>query len=117
MKKIIKRNFNRELRKKRSRAKVSGTAEKPRLVVFRSNKYTYTQLIDDVKGQTLAAASTRGLKKGQKKTDAAKAIGELIGKKAKELGIKNATFHRSAYKYHGRVKAVAEGARGAGLKF
>lgn len=116
MNKIAKRNFNRDLRKKRSRAKVSGTAEKPRLVVFRSNKYTYAQLIDDSQGRTLAAASTKDLKRGQKKTEAAKAIGELLGKKAKELGIKNATFHRSAYKFHGRVKAVAEGARGAGLK-
>jgi large subunit ribosomal protein L18 len=111
-----KKNFNNELKKNRSRAKIFGTAEKPRLSIFRSNKYTYAQLIDDSQGRTLASASTQELGKKGKKVDLAKLLGELIAEKAKKAGIKSAIFHRSYYRYHGRVKAVAEGARGAGLK-
>lgn len=114
---LKKKNFNNELKKNRSRAKISGTAEKPRLSIFRSNKYTYAQLIDDLKGHTLASASTQELKKGGKKAELAKLLGELIAEKAKKAGIKSAVFHRSYYRYHGRVKAVAEGAREGGLKF
>ena len=114
--KIKKINLNRAMRKNRSRAKISGTAEKPRLAVFRSNKYTYAQLIDDEKGRTVASASTLELGKKTKKTEAAKALGALIAEKAKTAGVKTAVFSRSLYKYHGRVKAVAEGAREGGLK-
>lgn len=116
MKKSLKINLNRELRKKRNRATIFGTAEKPRLSVFRSNKYTYAQLIDDSKGHTLAAASTQELGKTGKKEKTAKELGSLIAEKAKKAGVKSATFQRSSYKYHGRVKAIAEGAREAGLK-
>lgn len=119
MKKVLKINLNRQLRKNRSRAKIFGTPEKPRLSIFRSNKYTYVQLIDDSRGRTLASASTQELnEKGKKakKLELAKALGELIAEKAKKAGVKSAVFNRSFYKYHGRVKAVAEGAREAGLK-
>ncbi len=113
-----KRNFNRELRKRRSRAKIFGTADRPRLSVFRSNRYTYAQLIDDSKGHTLASASTKELKKGAKtKTGQAKFLGELVAEKAKRLGVKSVVFSRGFYKFHGRIKAIAESAREAGLKF
>ena len=116
MKRGLKKNLNRGLRKARNRAKILGTAEKPRLSVFRSNRYTYAQLIDDVQGKTLAAASTQESVKGSKKTESAKILGGLIAEKAKKLGVKQAVMNRSFYKYHGRVKAVAEGANAAGLK-
>jgi large subunit ribosomal protein L18 len=103
-------------RAKRVRAKISGTPERPRLAVFRSNKYLYLQLIDDEKGHTLVSASTRELgEKKDTKTDQARAVGELLAKKAIAAGIKKAVFSRGAYKYHGRVKAAAEGARSGGL--
>lgn len=110
------KNKNRAFRKARSRAKISGTAEKPRLSVFRSNRYTYVQLIDDVQGKTLASASTQELKKAGKKTELAQQLGGLIAEKAKKLGLNQAVFNRSFYRFHGRVKAVAEGARAGGLK-
>ena len=126
MSKIGKKNLNRALRKNRNRAAIFGTAEKPRLSVFRSNKYTYVQLIDDAKGHTLAAASSRELLNRGKpakggsasggKAELAKSLGGLIAEKAKKLGVKSAVFNRSFYKYHGRIKAVAEAAREAGLK-
>lgn len=117
MKLIQKRALNRAFRKRRTRAKIFGTADQPRLSVFRSNRYTYVQLINDRSACTVAAASTKELasKKG-KKTELAKSLGELIAEKAKKLGIKTAVFSRGAYQYHGRVKAVAEGAREGGLK-
>ena len=116
MKKIIRQNLNRTLRKARSRAKFFGTAERPRLSIFRSNKFTYAQLIDDSVGKTIASVSTMSIK-NQKKSEAAKAIGSTIGEAAKKLGVTKIVFHKGAYKYHGRVAAVAEGAREAGLKF
>ena len=120
MKKIRVLNAIKEIRKKRSRFKISGTKEMPRLSVFRSNQWSYAQLIDDAEGKTLASASTREIKKtaGDKnpKISSAKALGGLIAKKAEEKGIKQAVFDRGENKYHGRVKAVAEGAREAGLK-
>jgi len=97
-----------------------GTAQKPRLSVFRSNTEIYVQLIDDTKGQTLAAASSKDKDiKAQKanKVEKSKMVGEAIAKKAVELGIKDVTFDRSGYLYHGRVKSVADGAREGGLKF
>lgn len=121
MRKILRKNLNKKLRKARSRRGISGTTSVPRVSVSRSNRYTYVQLIDDVKGVTLASLSSRKLNPpagGQKlkKTEAAKAIGLKLGEEAKKLGIKSAVFHRASYRYHGRVKAVADGLREAGIK-
>ncbi len=116
MKKILRQNLNRTLRKARSRAKFFGTAERPRLSVFRSNKFIYAQLIDDTVGKTIASVSTMAIKK-QKKSEAAKMAGVTLGEAAKKIGVLSAVFHKGSYKYHGRVAAVAEGARSAGLKF
>lgn len=97
-----------------------GTAQKPRLSVFRSNADIYVQLIDDLNGQTLAAASSKekdiAAQKGNK-VEKSKLVGEAIARKALELGIKNVTFDRGGYLYHGRVKSVADGAREGGLQF
>jgi large subunit ribosomal protein L18 len=102
----------------RVRKKVNGTAERPRLSVFRSNKAIYCQIIDDLKGHTLAAASTQdaGVAKGTK-IEQASAVGKIIAEKAKAAGITSIVFDRSGYLYHGRVKALAEGAREGGLQF
>lgn len=116
MKNIKIKNIKREQRRKRNRAKIFGTAKKPRLSVFRSNKHTYAQLIDDKKGITLVSASTKELKKKGTKTLKAKSLGELIAQKAKKLGLQQAVLNRGPYLYHGRVKAIAEGARAVGLK-
>lgn len=104
------------LRKRRDRGKISGTAECPRLSVFRSNRYAYAQLIDDERGHTLAAVSTKEVSVKKPKVAQAYALGELLAEKAKKSGIKKAVFNKSFYKYHGRVKAVAEGARKNNLK-
>ena len=102
----------------RIRKIVSGTAAKPRLSVFRSNKEIYAQLIDDVNGVTLLAASSRekGVATGTS-IEVASAVGKLVGEKALKAGIENVTFDRGGYLYHGRIKSLAEGAREAGLKF
>jgi len=108
-------------RRKRIRAKLEGTAEKPRLAVFRSNKHLSAQLIDDVKGHTIAAASSSEedmRKKPVKNTiEGAKTIGQLIAKRALAKSVAEVVFDRSGYLYHGRVKAFADAAREAGLKF
>ena len=98
---------------------VSGTAQKPRLVVFRSNSEIYAQIIDDTKGVTLVAASSRDkdLKATGTKTEKAKRVGQAIAKKALAAGIESISFDRGGYLYHGRVKSLAEGAREGGLKF
>lgn len=103
----------------RIRKKVSGTGQVPRLSVFRSNKEIYAQLIDDVSGKTLAAASSmdKSISNEGNKTDIAKAVGVELGKKAVEAGVETCSFDRGGYLYHGRVKALAEGAREGGLKF
>ena len=103
----------------RIRKSISGTAVKPRLSVFRSNKEIYAQLIDDVIGVTLMAASSREKEVSTEGTnvDVANAVGKLIAEKALKAGIENVTFDRSGYLYHGRIKSLAEGAREAGLKF
>ena len=102
----------------RIRKTVSGTAERPRLSVFRSNKEIYAQLINDVDGKTIATASSRdkGLDKGTK-TEIAAAVGKAIAEKGAKAGIEKVSFDRGGYLYHGRVKALADGAREAGLKF
>ena len=105
-------------RKNRVRAKITGTIRRPRLNIFRSLKHVYVQLIDDEQGKTVVSAKDTELKgaKGKRSEVAAK-VGELIAKKAAEAGIKEIVFDKSSYKFHGRVKAIAEGARKGGLKF
>jgi len=112
----------RQRRKLRVRRKVSGTAERPRLTVFRSNQHIYAQLIDDMAGQTLCAASTREkdlgseIKIASNKTAAA-AVGRTLAARARMKGIRTAAFDRSGYRYHGRVRALADAARESGLQF
>ena len=102
--------------KYRVRNKISGTTERPRMSVFRSNKQIYVQVIDDLSGKTLAAASSLGMEVMPKKDQAAK-VGELIAKKAQEAGITTVVFDLNGYLYHGRIKEVADAARNGGLKF
>jgi large subunit ribosomal protein L18 len=109
-------------RKKRIRKKVTGTAERPRLTVFRSAKHIYAQVIDDTNGRTLVAASTlieavKGQVSDAKKSDAAKLVGAALAKACSEKGIEKVVFDRNGYMYHGRIRALAEGAREAGLSF
>jgi large subunit ribosomal protein L18 len=114
------KSIRRQKIKFRVRRKVSGTTQKPRLSVFRSNTEIYAQLIDDDTSTTLAAASSRDkdiLAQKGTKVEKSKLVGAAIAKKANDLGLLDVTFDRSGYLYHGRVKAVAEGAREGGLKF
>ena len=106
----------RERIKMRIRKIVSGTAEQPRMTVFRSNKQIYVQIINDLTGTTLVSANSLGMEACPKKEQAAK-VGELIAKKALEAGITAVVFDRNGYLYHGRVKEVADAARNGGLKF
>ncbi len=106
----------RKIRHKRIRAKVTGTSKKPRLSVFRSASHIYAQLIDDEKGKVLVSASDLAIKKGQK-SEKAKQVGKLIAQEAEGKKIKAVVFDRGGYSYHGRLKALAEGAREGGLKF
>lgn len=116
VKSLRRKNIRHRIRRKIG----EGTAQKPRLSVFRSNKEIYVQLIDDLKGQTLASVSSKDkditAQKGTK-IEKSKLVGTAIAKKATELGLKDVTFDRGGYLYHGRVKAVADGAREGGLKF
>ena len=110
----------RRRRQMRVRRKVRGTADRPRVAVFRSNKHIYAQLIDDVAGSTLASASSRetdALSGGGAKKDVAKKVGELLGKRAVERGVTAAVLDRGGRLYHGRVQQLAEGARASGLQF
>lgn len=104
-------------RKARVRAKITGTTDRPRLSVFRSNSHIYGQLIDDVKGKTLVSGSDLGLKEKGNKSEVAGKVGEELAKKAVAKKIKKVTFDRNGFKFHGRVKALAEGARKGGLEF
>lgn len=99
------------------RHKVSGTAQKPRLTVFRSNTQIYAQCIDDVTGTTLASASSLGIKDKMTKIEQAVLVGTLVAKAAVEAGVTQVVFDRNGYLYHGRVKQLADAARAAGLKF
>ena len=105
----------------RIRKKINGTAEAPRLAVYRSNKQIYVQVVDDQNGVTILAASSRekevAAQTGIKKIDQAKLVGKLLATKCKEKGIEKVVFDRSGYKYHGRVKSLADAAREGGLKF
>ena len=109
----------RERRHRRIRGKVAGTAERPRLAVFRSNKGIFAQLVDDESGKTLAGASWLGLKKSFKgnRIEQATEVGKALAETAKKAGIESVVFDRGGYLYHGRVKALADGAREGGLKF
>lgn len=106
----------RERRHLRVRKHLAGTPERPRLVVFRSLKHIYAQLVDDTTGRTLITASDQGVPAG-KKAERSVHVGKAIAEKAKAAGISRVVFDRAGYKYHGRVKAVAEGAREGGLEF
>ena len=105
----------------RTRARISGTTERPRLSIFRSNAHVHAQIIDDIKGMTIVSASTLLLKKGDRakltKTEEAVTVGKLLAEDAKKKGVTAVVFDRGRYKYHGRVKAVAEAARESGLLF
>jgi len=125
---MIKKPEKKEIRSrihKRIRRKLSGTAARPRLAVFRSEAHIYAQVIDDVAGATVVSASTvdkvdksdKGGKTKGGNVAAAKAIGKLVAERAKEKGIKSVVFDRGGYQYHGRVKALADAARAAGLEF
>lgn len=114
------KNQVRKKRHARVRAKLSGTAERPRLNIYRSNKNIYAQLIDDANGVTLASASTLDKELSLESTgnaEAAQKVGELIAKRAVEKGIKEVVFDRGGYLYHGRIKALADAARENGLQF
>ena len=110
-----KQDEKRIRRHKRIRAKIAGTAERPRLSVFKSNKYLYAEIIDDVAGRTLAAASS--LEFNKKVKDEAREVGKTIAQRAGDKKIKKIVFDRGGFKYAGRIKALAEGAREGGLKF
>ena len=122
---MIKKDFVKERylrRRKRSKKKTKGSEKRPRLVVFKSNRYIYVQAIDDVSGKTIVSASSleSEIKKELKSTkdiEAAKKVGEIIGKRLKEKSYETVVFDRNGYLYHGRVKALADAAREAGLKF
>ena len=113
---VQKKRLHREKRRKRVRRKVVGTAQRPRLSVYRSNVHTYAQLIDDYAGHTLAAADSREVGEAENRTEAARKVGELIAKRGVDAGIDSVVFDRGGNKYHGRVAALAEGARSGGLR-
>lgn len=121
-KETIKKRLGRARRKARIRARISGTAERPRLNVFRSLTNIYAQVIDDEKGHTLVSASTVDKEvavavDGKTKREAAKIVGQFVAQRAKAAGITRVVFDRGGYRYHGRVAALAEGAREGGLEF
>ena len=113
---VEKKRLHREKRRKRVRRKVAGTAQRPRLSVYRSNVHIYAQLVDDDAGNTLAAADSREIGEAENRKEAALKVGELIASRASEAGIESVVFDRGGNKYHGRVAALAEGARSGGLK-
>lgn len=117
-----KKREGREQRHRRVRARVSGTSERPRMNIYRSLSNIYVQVIDDTVGKTLVSASTLDKEiakqvEGKPKLEAAKIVGKIVAERAKQAGITQIVFDRGGYKYHGRVAAVAEGAREAGLEF
>jgi large subunit ribosomal protein L18 len=115
---VITKRQARMRRHRRVRSKIEGTAERPRLVVFRSNRGIFAQLVDDRSGRTLASASWTALSGSSgSKTEQANAVGKALAEAAKKAGIERCVFDRGGYLYHGRVKALAEGAREGGLRF
>lgn len=116
----VNRNKLRLKRKRRIRKKISGTAERPRLCVFRSPRHVYVQVIDDDKGITLASSSSMGKEaagNGRANIEVCKEVGKRVAEKCKAINVSSVVFDKGGYAYHGRVKALAEGAREAGLKF
>ena len=113
---VIQKRAHREKRRKRVRRKIAGTANRPRLSVYRSNVNIYAQLIDDDAARTLAAADSREVGEAENRKEAARKVGELIARRAQEAGVEVAVFDRGGNKYHGRIAALAEGAREGGLK-
>lgn len=113
----INNNVGRLQRKKRVRAKISGTAQRPRLAIYKSLRGIYAQVIDDAKGKTLASANLSEIKKSKNTMEGAKEVGKLIAKKCVALKITTVTYDRAGYKYHGKVRYLAEGAREGGLIF
>lgn len=115
--KKISKNVSRQKRQLRIRKTIEGTADRPRLNVYRSNKAIYAQIIDDEKQTTLFSARSQEVGLAHSNIESAKAVGKLIAEKALKGGVKNVVFDRSGYLYHGRIKALAEAARSAGLQF
>ena len=113
---VEKKRLHREKRRKRIRRKIIGTAERPRLSVYRSNVHVYAQLVDDYAGHTLVAADSREVGEAENRTEAARKVGELVAKRAADAGVEEAVFDRGGNKFHGRVAALAEGARSGGLR-
>jgi large subunit ribosomal protein L18 len=114
---MITKNEKRLKIKARVRGKISGTAECPRLTVFRSNKQIYAQVVDDLTGRTLASASSLKIDEKLPKKEQASKVGELVAKNALEAGVEKVAFDRNGYLYHGRIKELADAARKGGLKF
>ena len=113
---VLDKRGQKRRRRGRIRRKIFGTAERPRLSVYRSNVYIYAQLIDDLGANTLVAADSREVDGAESRTDAARQVGELLANRAGDAGIETAIFDRGGNKYHGRVAALAEGARSGGLE-
>jgi large subunit ribosomal protein L18 len=113
---VLDKRGQKNRRKGRIRRKIFGTAERPRLSVYRSNVHIYAQLIDDLEANTLVAADSREVDGAENRTDAARQVGELLANRAGDAGIETAIFDRGGNKYHGRVAALAEGARSGGLE-
>ena len=114
---VLDKRGQKNRRRGRIRRRIFGTAERPRLSVYRSNVHIYAQLIDDLEGRTLVAADSREVEGAENRTDAARQVGELLANRAGDAGIETAIFDRGGNKYHGRVAALAEGARSGGLEF
>jgi large subunit ribosomal protein L18 len=117
MNKQVQKRNKREIRHKRVRSRVTGSSARPRLNVFKANRHIYAQIIDDNVAKTLVAASSADIKSKGKKSDVAKEVGKAIAVKAQAKDIKLVTFDRGGFAYHGRIKALAEGAREGGLEF
>ncbi|MCQ2603980.1 MAG: 50S ribosomal protein L18 [Spirochaetia bacterium] len=119
MKKLIEGNKRRDRRRKSIRAKISGTSERPRLSVFKSNCHIYIQAIDDIAGKTLVAVSNleKDLRDVKSTVEGAEKLGQIAGERLKAINIEAVVFDRGGYIYHGKVKAIADGARKAGIKF
>ncbi|MGI9050251.1 MAG: 50S ribosomal protein L18 [Rubrobacteraceae bacterium] len=113
---VLEKRTQREKRRSRVRRKISGTAERPRMSVYRSNVHIYAQIVDDDAGHTLVSADSREVEGAENRKDAAHKVGELVAARAREAGIEVAVFDRGGNRYHGRVAALAEGARSGGLK-
>ena len=114
---VEKKRLHREKRRKRLRRKIIGTAERPRLSVYRSSVHIYAQLVDDYAGHTLAAADSREVGEAENRKEAARKVGELIASRAADAGVEQVVFDRAGHKYHGRIAALADGAREGGLGF